>query len=432
MSSSRSTDPREKIAFHLTPETALLFGKLTGSDHHAVVITTDRNPSSLMMREAVIAGIVSIGGIAYVLEDVLAPSVPHCEIPFNYHINISTKESSSLSGMEIFNQEGAYISAMDVFNMTYREMGIKYPPFNALGTVIRRGEDISDDHHETLRAKMQDCNCQVAVDGTYWLPAKMASRTLTSLNADVVFVKRFGQNYLPSMDESDLQDLSRMIDSYRNSIGIALNSDGTRVAAFDNRGRYIPSEKIAIIFAKSMNLKKVTVPINMTMAVDDAMKANDGTVIRAGHSFMSAVDTGIANDSDMIFDGEGHFVFTDTSLMSDGIHAALKLAEINGKVRLSDIVDEIPTYSTDSCSIRTPANKNELNQTLHKFIEEEGYEYIDTGSIRIAFDEGWILIHLEEYDDSVTILCEGRDRTYSVSLMEIAKNIVEECIRKCS
>lgn len=432
MASSRATDPREKIAFNLTPETALLFGKLTGADHRTVVITSDRNPSSYMMREAVVAGILSIGGTAYILEDVLAPSVPHSGIPFTYHINISVIDSNGLSGMEIFSPDGAYISAMDVFNMTYREMGIKYPPYNALGSVFRRGEEISDEHHETLRAKVQDCNCQVAIDGTYWLPAKMASRTLTSLNADVVFVKRYGQNYLPSMGESDLQDLARTLKSYPNSIGIALSSDGTRVAAFDNKGRHIPGDKIAVIFAKMMNIRKVTVPIGMTMAVDDAVRANGGTVIRAGQSFMSAVDAGIANDSDMIFDDEGHFVFTDTSLMSDGIHAALKLAEINGKARLSDLVDEIPVYSSESCSVRTQANKNELNICLRKFIEEEGYGYIDTGSIRIGFDEGWILIRLEEYDDSVTISCEGRDKAYSVSLMEIARGMVKECIRRCS
>ena len=127
MSSTQATDPRDKLANRLTPELALQFGKLAGSERRNVVITSDRHPSSMMMKQAAIAGIVALGGNAYVLEDVPAPSVPFCGIPYTYHIHISSIVPNGLSGMEIFNPKGAYISSMDIFNMTYREMGLKYP-----------------------------------------------------------------------------------------------------------------------------------------------------------------------------------------------------------------------------------------------------------------------------------------------------------------
>ncbi|MBQ3735336.1 MAG: hypothetical protein II855_00225 [Candidatus Methanomethylophilaceae archaeon] len=432
MPSSQASDPRDKLAEKLTPELALQFGKLAGSEHRNVVITSDRHPSSMMMKQAAVAGIVALGGNAYVLEDVPAPSVPFCGIPYTYHIHISSIVPNGLSGMEIFNQKGAYISSMDIFNMTYREMGLKYPDFSALGTVHYMDKRMRLSHTETLKGKVQDCNCQVVLDATYYRPAKMTAKLLESLNTDVVLIKRTGSRYLPAMGPTELQDLARTQRSYRNAIALAVNSDGTRVAAFDNVGRYITSEQIGMIFADYMNLRKVTVPIGMTMALDEVVKANGGVVVRASNSFRSAVDAGIANGSDMIMDTDGHFVFTDTSLMSDGIHAAAKLAEINGKMKLSDYVEDMETFHRLSYSVRTQVNKNDLITNIRKIIEEDGYDYIDTGSTRIEFDDGCILIHLEEGDDAVTISCEGRDKAYAVSLLDIAKGMIDESIRRCN
>lgn len=432
MPTTQATDPREKLASRLTPEMAMQFGKLAGADRRTVVITADRNPSSMMMVQSVIAGVVSIGGTAQVLKDVPAPSAPFCGIPYNYHINISSLNPNMMCGMEIFDSKGAYISSMEVFNMTYREMGLKYPGYNELGSIFYNGDNAKLLHSETLMAKVQDCNCQVVLDGTYYRPAKMTSKILSSLNADVILEKRPGSRYLPGLGETELQDLQKMMYGYKGSIGLALNSDATRIAAFDDKGRYINAETIAVIFAKYMNLKKVTAPIDITMSLDEAVKANGGVVVKAGHSFRSAVDAGTTNGSDMILDSEGHFVFTDTSFMSDAIHAGLKLAEINGKEKLSRIIDEIDPFSKEYASIRTQANKNDVYTNIRKIVEEEGYAYIDTGSTRIEFDDGWILIHIEENDDSVSITCEGRDKAYALSLMDIAKWLVESSIKRCS
>ena len=432
MPSSTATDPRDKLAYRLTPELALQFGKLVGYERRTVVISTDRNPSSMMLKQAVIAGVISTGGTVHVLNDVPAPSVPFCGIPYNYHINIATINPESLSGMEIFNNKGAYLSAMDVFNMTYREIGMKFPEYNALGSVRYDGEEAKTTHVETLMAKTQDCNCQVVMDGTYYRPAKMTAKLLENLNTDVIIEKRPSSKYLPSLASTELVDLSKLQQSYKGSIGIALNSDGTRVAAIDNKGRYITGSQIALIFTKTMNLKKVTVPIGMTCAIDETMDANGGVVVRASHSFRSAVDAGIANGSDMIMDDRGHFIFPDTSYMADGIHAAAKLAEINGKIKLCDYIDDMVPYFTQHFSIRTQVNKNDLRANIHKTVEEEGYDFIDTGSTRISFDDGAILINLEEGDDSVSIKCEGKDKAYTVSLMDIAKKLVSDCIKKCN
>ncbi len=432
MTSAQATDPRDRLAYKLTPEMALQYGKLAGSEHRTVVITSDRHPSSMMMKQAVIAGVISIGGTACVIDDVPAPAAPFCGIPFNYHINIASTVPNSLSGMEIYNSKGAYIPSMEVFNMTYREMGLKYPEYNALGTVRRMSAETRMNYRETLKGKVQDCNCQVVLDATYYRHAKMTAKLMESLNTDVVMVKRTGSRYLPALGETELQDIAKTQRSYRDAIALAISSDGTRVAAFDNVGRYLTSEQIALIFAEHMNLKKVTVPIGMTMALDEVVRANDGVVVRASSSFRSAVDAGLANGSDMIMDGDGHFVFTDTSYMADGIHAACKLAEINGKMKLADFVEDMELFHRERTSIRTQVNKNDLIANIRKIVEEEGYDYIDTGTVRIEFDDGCILIRVEEGDDSVTVGVEGRDKAYAVSLLDIAKNIVEDSIRKCS
>ena len=90
------------------------------------------------------------------------------------------------------------------------------------------------------------------------------------------------------------------------------------------------------------------------------------------------------------------------------------------------------TFYIERYSIRTQVNKSDLVANIRNAIEEEGYDYIDTGSARIAFDDGAILISPEEGDDSVTIKCEGRDKAYAISLLDIGKSIVTESIKRCS
>ena len=90
------------------------------------------------------------------------------------------------------------------------------------------------------------------------------------------------------------------------------------------------------------------------------------------------------------------------------------------------------TFYIERHSVRTQVNKSDLVANIRKAIEDDGYDYIDTGSTRISFDDGAILISLEEGDDSVTIKCEGRDKAYAVNLLDIAKGIVYDSIKKCS
>ena len=50
-------------------------------------------------------------------------------------------------------------------------------------------------------------------------------------------------------------------------------------------------------------------------------------------------------------------------------------------------------------------------------------------AIRLNFDSGWILIRPTLGDDSITIMCEGRDKAYLIGLVEIGKNLVTSCIK---
>ena len=268
------------------------------------------------------------------------------------------------------------------------------------------------------------------MDGTYTMPTSVASRMLINNDSDIIIVNRSGITSIKTIDEYYYYDIIHTMESYAGSIAVALNNDGSRIVTFDEERRRINNHVLGAMFAEELSPSQVTAPIDVSLAVDDALGPG-GIVVKSERNIKHVVDHMVANKSGFGMDSYGRFVFTDLSYSPDGIAALLKLGEMSEEEKLCDRVDRIPEYPRLKERILTTASEEEFMNAL--LMEISGVDYdsmIRMGAIRLEFDNGWILLDVNCAEQYVDVTCESRDKAYVVGLMDIGKNIVNSAIRE--
>ncbi len=421
-------DPRDKIRYDLTPEFAMKIGKLIGSEHKEIVFGVDCHPSSRMLGGSFTAGIMSTGGLVRIAKDSPAPTLPFSECDTDCYVTIgSDVNPESFSGMEIRHKNGSYFAESEIFAITSAEGRITYPPYNRLGR-YGYADGCVENHLKKMESQIKGCECQVIIDDSFVTPTETTANALSYFGADTILLRRKNdQSIFPSIHETDHRMVANTMKSHENSIGIVLNSDGSAAVAFDEKREYINGEQIFQILVKFLEPKKVAVPLDMTIGLEDVF---NGISIMTKNDLKMISDVVVSREADLGCDLNGHIIFPSMSYAPDGIMTSVKLAEIAAEATLSDIIEELPVYPTMTETVRVADDIEELMDLILENASTMEYESIVAAeAIRLNFDSGWILIRPTLGDDSITIMCEGRDKAYLIGLVEIGKNLVTSCIK---
>src|SRR4030042_4879926 len=119
----------------------------------------------------------------------------------------------------------------------------------------------------TSRAKIKvvvDCGCGAASVITPYL--------LKRMGAEVVSLNCHPSGYFPhdvEPNEANLKDLIKATREFGADLGIAHDGDADRMVAVDNKGRFIPGDKLLAIFARSLKAKEIVTTLDASMAIDE-------------------------------------------------------------------------------------------------------------------------------------------------------------------
>ena len=126
---------------------------------------------------------------------------------------------------------------------------------------------------------------------------------------------------------------------------------------------------------------------------------------------------------------DGTFIFPSTSYCPDGIVAAVTLGNMASENMICDMIDEIPKYYNAKGFVRHYESREHLSKKLSDNLYSLEYSKIsDCDGWRVEFDDGWLLIRFSNYDRAVDILAEGRDKAYTISLLEMGKELVSSSL----
>ena len=258
-------------------------------------------------------------------------------------------------------------------------------------------ERVLKDCPEQLKLKVVvDCGCGAA--------SVITPHLLRALGCEVIPINSHPSGHFPRGMEPIPENLNTLIETVKTSdadLGIAHDGDGDRMMAVDDEGRFIPGDKLLILFARSLNVRKLITTVDASMAVEEF----GFEVIRTkvGDPFVSEE---LRNGGEFGGEPSGSWIFPQVSLCPDGIYAAAQIARIAAERRLSQLVDEIPSYPIIRGSI--PSNKFSLNKLEERLKALNPLSIGRTDGIRLSFKDGWLLIRPSGTEPKIRITAEAR------------------------
>lgn len=433
-----------------TPETGIMLGHALSIEHTKVVVGTDLMKSSQMMKNALIAGLVSSGVDVIDVGEVSGPVIAYAAKMGDCAVYVTEfRQMDLMSGYLLMNKDGGYFGIEQIRHLDSIFSGkITLPDYRSLGTVKRYYNAVSDYNNKVLSilkdtpggSMVLNCNCGLSTDS--------APQIMNSLGADIVSVnahkdRNFISNSL-STKEADILHMKILVEANAGAAGISFNRIGTLFRVFDETGIPLTNEEVLAILILYMKPKKIVVPMDIMWFIEDVYRGKVKTEVSSPYPDPDAEETEfivaypsagdvhdamVENNADLGY-YDGGFIFGDVSYSPDSILAAILITQFCGNNTLSETVKSFPEYYTETKTYRISCPKAD-------FVRMIGENLPDVSPIDIMEKEGCWRVYMtgggfyvsldEDSEDSVTVLAESNDKLYLISLMEVIDGLMESC-----
>ena len=421
------------IDAELTPEHVLEIGKTLGMQYKNVTVGMNMNPSSMMIMSSLIAGLTSTGadvrnaGVLPLPAIIFASENTDCCIMVGH-----PDESDRVSGLSFINVDGRYFNGPQMIAFKNRLSGEKIlPNYLSVGNV-RPYNGTLDKYCKEVADFIGTADCQMVIDCASDCASLAIPTVMKMAGADAMVVSCQAdinpRGTWANPEDYNIKTLSKIVKANFGSIGVALNNDGTRIAAIEESGTPIRGDDLLLLFIEYLQPRRIAVPIDTTMAVKERFKGN----VRLCNLGKEAIGEAVKiTDSEFGGTSDGSFIFKNISYAIDGIAAAGLLAKIATEASLEDMIADYPRYSREEDVIRYPAHREVIAKKISAKIAKLEYRDLSVSDgWRVELENGWFLIRFSDADNGIEIKAEGIDRIYTAGLMEIAKEVVASSIRE--
>ena len=402
---------------------ACQIGHALGTIHNDIAIARDTRSSGAAMTQAVCAGLKS-SGAAYRYYGV-APTPTLAYLTRRHQAGLMITASHNppeYNGLKLWNPDGSsydaaqqeMITALLANTPAYPEMEPTQPP--------QADTEACEAHLERIRGELQGGSYgRVVVDAGGGAAAHVTPALLEGLGAEVIRLNCAPTGDFPRPSEptaENLAELSRRTVTAGASAGLAHDGDADRLMAVDERGRFIPGDKLLLIFARSLGAKSVVTTVDASMIIEES-----GLDVRRVPVGDTAVSAALRDWGEFGGEPSGSWVFPSLSLCPDGIYAAALLTRIANSQKLSEMVDSLPDYPL--LRSKVPADgiiMDDIEKAL-KALEPGEIDYTD--GLKAVFEDGWLLIRPSGTEPLVRITAQGRNRARAEALQKAGL----ECLR---
>lgn len=438
---------RSSASKDTTPETGVMLGRALAMDYRRVVVARDYMRSSTMMKDALVAGLISSGAdvvdIGYVSFPVagMFASRGDCAVYVTEY-----REFGRFSGYVLMNSDGGLFRIDQVRHL---DRVFDEPPMipERLGRVMSEANSVEVYNRKLLSLMEHDAECGIVLDCNCGSSALSAPQILNAMGADLASMNaQFDRDYtvhslIPA--DSDLRDLRQFIGSDPGTVGIALNRIGNLMTVLDEKGNVIPDETVLAMMILMMRPKTLVVPMDISSLVEDAFygrldidmklrgeapEESELKLVRTVPNAGILCDEMRANGAELGY-YKGGFIFSDISMAPDAIHASCMIAQIAAANSLVALTSSFPAYYRDTASYRLLCSKDDFHRLMDERIGGLGHPYMSNRhGWRVDMEDGWFLVRINtENEDRVEVLAESRDRAYLAGMAEVAAELVESC-----
>lgn len=407
---------------YLALQVGLAVGKLYGS----VVVGSDTRTSSDALKHAVICGLLTAGARCEDAGVVPTPTLGFATRKFAAGVMITASHNPpQYNGIKLLNPDG---SAFDSGQQGQVEEALSdsltVASWDAIkdsgiyqDAIERHIERILQDFPDRLKLKVVlDCGCGAA--------SVITPRLLRKLGCEVVEINCHPSGFFPrgiEPTESNLEDLITATRESGADLGIAHDGDADRIMTVDDRGRFIPGDKLLGIFARSVRAKEVVTTLDASMAIDEM-----GFSVRRTRIGDTYVSEELKHGGDFGGEPSGSWIFPSVSLCPDGIYAAARVVAIASQQKLSSLVDSIPGYPLLRGSISSEGIVMSRLEPQLMPMEPLSVSHVD--GVKLSFEDGWLLVRASGTEPKIRLTAEARSEARVHQLYDKGLRAIKNCL----
>ncbi len=402
-------------------EFALKLGKTVGRIYgSAVAVAMDGRTSNVMLKDALTAGIMSVGCDVIDLGEVPTPLIQyymadHPEIHGGVTITASFA-GQDINGFRIMKSEGVE-DPIFVENSVKAIMSVGSQATGQHIGEIFKAPDFIDGYVDSILTQVdaeaiRNAGLKICLDCRNNAVAIIASTILMRLSVDVITIG--GDSSV--LDEDRLVKLGHVVKSHGLDLGIAIEMDADHCLFATETGEGVSGDKSFSLIAKSILAEKkgkVVVPINSTSLMEDVIIDSGGSVVHCTVGEQTVVRTVKENDAVLGGDLFGCLVFPGHMYTCDALMGMVKMVELvvkNGP--LSEQIESFPNYYISRDSFECPVER--IPEIMDRFIAmHTGDDINKMDGVKVFVDDGWILVRQSNVPGVIKVYAQSDSRETS-------------------
>lgn len=397
----------------LTPEFASRLAACYGTQiKGTVAVGGDTRTSTLMLKQAVTAGLLSSGCDVVDLGILPTPGVQYAVRKY-YDGGVMITASHNppqYNGLKFLDEYGIGIpDEMDLaIEKLYFDEEPDRVPFSEIGQLYHN-DKIIDEYVDEAVSKVdvdaiRAANLKVVVDCGSGAGCFTAPYMIRKLGCDVTTLNSQADGFFPGRDpepiEENLQELIQVVKELNADIGLAHDGDADRTICIDENGNFVLGDKTFTLVEREM-LKEndggiIVTTVATSQAIYDVAEEYNGEVIATAVGDLLVARK--LKDEDGLFGGEenGGLIFPDFVYGRDAVMTVAKILEIVAKSKkpLSELVAELPVYYASKMKIECPDDEKEfvMSSIADEIKTTTDFELDLTDGVKILKEDGWVII----------------------------------------
>ncbi len=407
-------------------------GKIYGSP---VAVAMDGRSSNMMLKTAVVAGIMSVGSDVLDLGAVPTPMIQyymatHPEVKGGVSITASFA-GQQINGFRIMKAEGIDDPIFEEHTVDDIMSDNTQVPESQVGEIswisdftepyinsILSGVDV-----DAIRA----AGLKICLDCRNSTVASTVSQLLMMLSIECIFIS--GDSSV--LDEDRQLKLGHVVVSQGLDLGVAIDMDVDHILFATADGIPVHGDKSFAVFAKdilSKNKGKVVVPVNASTLMESIVRENGGELVLCNVGEYTVISK--VKEYSAVLGGDifGCIVMPGPACFCDAIQAMVKMFEIIAKNGpLEDQISRYPDYFIMRDSVKVPEEK--IPAVLDRFkAMHEGEELELQDGVKVYNPEGWILVRESNVRDVIKVYTQSGSRDKSSIWMSETLKVLENIL----
>jgi len=412
-------------------EFALKLGKALGTIYGSpIAVAMDGRNSNIMLKSALVAGIMSVGCDIHDLGSVPTPlmqfyMVLHPEVKGGVTITASFARLE-INGFRVMKANGIEDPIFDEHSVEEIMANNTQVPGLQVGEIYLVA-DFKEKYIDYILSEVDEdmirnAGLKICLDCRNTVVANIVNAIMMRLSVECIFIG--GDTSV--MDGTRLIKLGHVVKGQELDLGVSLEMDADHCMFTTAEGTPVQGDKSFAVLVKSIlaeNKGKVVMPINSSTLMEDVVTENGGLVLHCTIGEQTVVRKVKENQAVLGGDIFGCIVIPGPFCTCDSIEAMVRMIAIIAKEGpLAQLIKDLPDYFISRGAIDYDTEK--VPELLQKFKSSyEGFNMDLMDGVKVYRDGGWILVRQSNVKGVVKIYSQARSK-------EEADQTVKDTINK--